>query len=151
MNFAFQNLGFEKYRVRIFQKFHDHARATVGIHGYHIVPDFPTCEISPRVIFSHCEKMVQFARLFWKNVESRKTKSTPTGHRFCDIDRTGTRLPPNDAAHRAESIGGGPVLQKSKSRFFGAITGGAAPRRRRRRGAKAGPAGPKKFSGGHFP
>ena len=70
---------------------------------------------------------------------------------FFDIDRTGTRLPPNDAAHRAESFGGGLVLQISKSRIFGAITGGAAPRRRRRRGAKAGPAGPKNFSGGHFP
>ena len=85
------------------------------------------------------------------NAKALKMWSTSIDHRFSDIDRTGTRLPPNDAAHRAESFGATLDLQKSKSRIFGAITGGAAPRRRRRRGAKAGPAGPKKISGGVFP
>ena len=88
---------------------------------------------------------------FENNTKSLKIWPTSTDHVFFDIDRTGTRLPPNDAAHRAESFGGGLVLQKSKSRFFGAITSGAAARRRRRRGAKAGPAGPKMFFGGCFP
>ena len=70
---------------------------------------------------------------------------------FFDIDRTGTRLPPNDAAHRAESFGGTLDLQKSKSRFFGAITSGAAPRRRRRRGAASQPRRAEFFFGGVFP
>ena len=85
---------------------------------------------------------------FENNTKSLKIWPTSIDHRFFDIDGTGTRLPPNDAAHRAESFGGGLVLQKSKTRIFGAITSGAAPRRRRRRGAKAGPAGPKKNLGG---
>ena len=84
------------------------------------------------------------------NAKALKIKSTSAGHRFSDIDRTGTRLPPNDAAHRAESFGGGLVLQKSKSRIFGAITGGAAPRRRRRRGAASQPRRAEKIFGGVF-
>ena len=55
---------------------------------------------------------------FENSAKPLKIWPTPTDHGFFDIDRTGTRLPQNDAAHRAESFGGGLVLQKSKSRFL---------------------------------